>query len=162
MARCLRIGARSTSRDLSWDRSNFHFPLLPTRIRSYTVTAAPRAPSRSKHSDMVNKKREREEVVQNGEGVLEHPPLKRAKEIDAHPPLKELQDTLQALKGADTVKTVVHWFRSKDLRQEDNKALAAASALAQKHDAVLLTVFLFSPGDLRWHGVRVASSLVQS
>lgn len=93
----------------------------------------------------------------NGDDVLRHPSPKRAKEIDEHPPMYTLQDRLKSVKSDHKTKNVLHWFRSKDLRAQDNRALYAASQKA-KGAGSLLTIYLHSPEDLEWHGTSPARS----
>lgn len=92
--------------------------------------------------------------------MLKHPSTKRAKEIDAHPPLDELLEKVDKQKKDDgngkTPRNVLHWFRSKDLRAEDNRALSAASKKAKEGAGSLLTCFLWSPKDTEWHGTSPA------
>ena len=64
--------------------------------------------------------------------MLQHPTTKRAKEIDSHPPFHELESLLQEQKDEPKPKVILHWFRAKDLRIRDNKALFAASEKAQE------------------------------
>lgn len=63
--------------------------------------------------------------------ALKHPPPKRAKEIDADPPYEHLEELLESNNAGVKVRNVLHWFRSKDIRQEDNTALHAASRKAK-------------------------------
>lgn len=52
---------------------------------------------------------------------------------------------------------MLHWFRTQDLRAEDNRALYAASQKAREGpSSFLLTCFLWSPEDLKWHGTGPA------
>ncbi|ORY69518.1 deoxyribodipyrimidine photo-lyase [Pseudomassariella vexata] len=94
--------------------------------------------------------------------VLKHPSTKRAKEINGpdNPYDELLQRIEKANKAESEVKprNILHWFRSKDLRAEDNRALHAASQTAKKGKGALLTCFLFSPRDLEWHGTSPARS----
>jgi hypothetical protein len=72
-----------------------------------------------------------------------HPSTKRAKQIDANPPLEELESLLksESKKEQKTGGTnVIHWFRNQDLRIHDNKALHAASQFAQKHGKNLICI----------------------
>lgn len=96
-----------------------------------------------------------DDIYQNRKN-LKHPTTARAKEIDANPPLEELKSLIDGQKDDQDVKLVLHWFRSKDLRQEDNKALAAASRKAQEAGVPLITMYLHSPADLDWHGTSPA------
>ena len=94
---------------------------------------------------------------QSQEDVLRHPSTKRAKEIDAHTPYDALNEHLAGLgKRNPNTRNVLHWFRGKDLRAEDNKALHAASTKAKEVGGCLLTCFVFSPKDLDWHGTSPA------
>lgn len=90
------------------------------------------------------------------EDVLRHPSNKRAKEIDAHPPLDILLDKLKNQKPNAKTRNVLHWFRSKDLRAEDNRALSEASKKAKEGSGSLLSCFLWSPQDIEWHGTSPA------
>jgi len=97
-------------------------------------------------------------VQEHQDDVLRHPTIERAKEIDAHPPMVELEELLKEQKTDQPVRNVLHWFRSKDLRIEDNKGLHAASAKAKEGKGMLLTAYLFSPRDMEWHGTSAARS----
>ncbi|KAK7908359.1 hypothetical protein PG985_015662 [Apiospora marii] len=93
------------------------------------------------------------------ENVLKHPSTKRAKEIDGPDnPWDELLERMEKRVDASATKprNVLHWFRSKDLRAEDNRALHAASLKAKEGSGALLTCFLFSPQDIEWHGASTA------
>ena len=93
---------------------------------------------------------------QSQEDILRHPSTKRAKEIDAENPYEDLVLTSQQRKVHPKTRNVLHWFRSKDLRAEDNAALSMASQKAQENKSTLLTVYLFSPADMNWHGTSPA------
>jgi deoxyribodipyrimidine photo-lyase len=54
------------------------------------------------------------------------------------------------------VKKVVHWFRGKDLRIQDNVALHHASDLAKSNKAPLLCMWLHCPPEESWHGTSPA------
>ncbi|KAL9057692.1 MAG: hypothetical protein Q9162_002166 [Coniocarpon cinnabarinum] len=88
--------------------------------------------------------------------ALRHPSTKRAKEVDAHAPFEELHASLETSKSSPKARNVLHWFRSKDLRMEDNRALAAASKKAKEGKGHLITMYLFSPKDMDWHGTSPA------
>ena len=88
--------------------------------------------------------------------VLRHPSTKRAKEIDEHTPMEELTKALKKTNVSHKPSNILHWFRSKDLRMEDNAALSAASKKAQEGSGHLITLYLFSPKDLEWHGTSPA------
>ena len=129
-------------RSALWQRSR------ATSLQSRTIrTFSQLAPTMSKH-----------DRSQSQEDVLRHPSTKRAKEIDAHTPYQELLSWTAKGKGEPKPRNVLHWFRSKDLRAEDNKALAAASSKAKERSGSLLTCFLFSPKDMDWHGTSPARS----
>ncbi|KEF59816.1 uncharacterized protein A1O9_04664 [Exophiala aquamarina CBS 119918] len=85
-----------------------------------------------------------------------HPTTKRAKEVDAHPPFGELTGLLSDQGGGKGVQNVLHWFRSKDLRIHDNKALNAASECAQKSNKPLLCAYVNCPAEFHWHGTSPA------
>ncbi|KAK8138946.1 Deoxyribodipyrimidine photo-lyase [Apiospora sp. TS-2023a] len=93
------------------------------------------------------------------DNVLKHPSTKRAKEIDGPDnPWDELLERIEKRVDATATKprNVLHWFRSKDLRAEDNRALHAASLKAKEGSGALLACFLFSPQDIEWHGTSTA------
>lgn len=93
------------------------------------------------------------------DNVLKHPSTKRAKEIDGPDnPWDELLERIDKRVDTSAIKprNVLHWFRSKDLRAEDNRALHAASLKAKEGSGALLTCFLFSPQDIEWHGTSTA------
>jgi deoxyribodipyrimidine photo-lyase len=92
------------------------------------------------------------------EAALKHPPIKRAKQIDADTPYDQLEDLLEKSKKNVSVRNVLHWFRSKDIRQEDNKGLHAASQKVKEGKGSLITLYLFSPSDMEWHGTSAARS----
>ncbi|KAK3670704.1 hypothetical protein LTR78_009396 [Recurvomyces mirabilis] len=92
------------------------------------------------------------------EHAMKKPTTKRAREIDADTPFSQLT-TLLAQKRKDIKpRNVLHWFRSKDIRQEDNKALHAAAQKAKEGKGHLITMYLFSPRDMEWHGTSPARS----
>lgn len=103
----------------------------------------------------------RHERSQSHDSALQHPSPKRAKEIDAHPPLQDLLAKVAAQKKGkdkdkDKTRNVLHWFRTKDLRAEDNRALHAAAQQAAKSGGHLVTCFLWSPTTLARHGTSAA------
>lgn len=89
---------------------------------------------------------------------LRHPSTKRAKQIDAEPPFNQLVQQLDAQESIDHVKQIVHWFRSKDLRIHDNKALHNASSLAKQKSKPLICVYVYCPEEFEWHGTSPARS----
>ena len=89
---------------------------------------------------------------------LQHPSTKRAKQIDADTPFNTLVSQLDAQDSIDEVKNVIHWFRSKDLRIHDNKALHHASSLAKQKSKPLICVYVYCPKEFEWHGTSPARS----
>ncbi|KAI9657875.1 MAG: hypothetical protein M1831_004111 [Alyxoria varia] len=92
---------------------------------------------------------------------LRHPSAKRGRQIDEEDaPLSHLETFISdSMPASDKVKprNILHWFRSKDLRIQDNKALSAASEKAQENkDSALICLYLFSPKDMEWHGTSAA------
>lgn len=128
--------------------------LLSQRLRSTPIIAHRRLATAS--CFQMPAKHERSASQEN---VLRHPSTKRAKEIDGpNNPYEALTARVDKA-DADGTKTrgaILHWFRSKDLRIEDNRALHAASLKAKEAKSPLLACFLFSPGDLEWHGTSPA------
>ena len=87
---------------------------------------------------------------------LGHPTTKRAKQVDADSPYEHLTAALNAQKPQTDVSKVVHWFRSKDLRIQDNVALHRASSLAKESSQSLICIYLNCPAELSWHGTSAA------
>lgn len=87
---------------------------------------------------------------------LKHPSTKRAKETDAHLPYDELQEELKQQKADAQPSTVAHWFRSKDLRIYDNRALHNASSLAEKEGKPLVGLYVYCAAEFEWHGTSPA------
>lgn len=93
----------------------------------------------------------------SGDGVLRHPSTKRAKQVDSKPPFDKLVSLLETQdKNTKERQNVLHWFRGGDLRAEDNKALSAASRMAQDSSGSLLACYIHCPKDLQWHGIGPA------
>ncbi|KAK5130348.1 hypothetical protein LTR08_002188 [Meristemomyces frigidus] len=93
------------------------------------------------------------------EDMLRKPSTKRAKQIDADPPYARLCELLDHTRGENIKpRNVLHWHRSKDLRQEDNKGLHAASLKAKEGNGSLITLYCHSPQDLHFHGTSPARS----
>lgn len=92
------------------------------------------------------------------DAALKHPTTKRAKEIDADPPYTQLLSALESSSTSSKPKNVLHWFRSKDLRQHDNRALHAASEKAKTGEgsSSLIGLYVYSPKDFLWHGTSPA------
>ncbi|TPX14737.1 uncharacterized protein E0L32_005132 [Thyridium curvatum] len=102
------------------------------------------------------------ERTKSSDDMLRHPSPKKAKEIDQHTPYEALLDHMDKQNADQEPRTILHWFRSKELRAEDNRALMAASRKSKEASAPLVTCFLFSPKDMEWHGtspVRVDFTL---
>ena len=87
---------------------------------------------------------------------LKHPSTKRAKQVDADTPYDELLGLLESQESDQKVTKVVHWFRSKDLRIHDNRALHDASDTAKDADVPLIGIYLVCPADDHWHGTSPA------
>ena len=112
-------------------------------FRKFTFTAEIMAPKRKKH----------ERSNSTEDPALKRPSTKRAKEIDESPPYDQLEDILEHNNSDVKPRNVLHWFRSKDLRQEDNPSLHAAYEKAKEGNGHLITMYLHSPKDLEWHGL---------
>ncbi|KAF2486015.1 DNA photolyase, FAD-binding/Cryptochrome [Neohortaea acidophila] len=102
------------------------------------------------------KKQARSNSATEEDPALKRPTPKRAKEIDANTPYDQLDELLEKNNSDHKPRNVLHWFRSKDLRQEDNKALHQASQKAKEGSGSLITMYLHSPKDLEWHGTSPA------
>lgn len=104
---------------------------------------------------MAPKKHARSESSDNLDG-LRKPSTKVAKRVDADPPFQQLTSLLESTSSDKKPRNVLHWFRSKDIRMQDNKALYAASQKAKEGSGTLLSAYLHSPQDLEWHGTSPA------
>jgi deoxyribodipyrimidine photo-lyase len=89
---------------------------------------------------------------------LKHPSTKRAKQIDAETPFHTLIGALGSQDSIDNVENVIHWFRSKDLRIQDNKALHNASSFAKEQSKPLICAYIYCPEEFEWHGTSPARS----
>lgn len=90
------------------------------------------------------------------DAITKHPSPKRAKQIDAANPYDELKHRLEEHKGNAKPTKVLHWFRSKDLRLEDNRALHDASATAVESKVPLICIYLNCGPEFEWHGTSPA------
>jgi deoxyribodipyrimidine photo-lyase len=88
--------------------------------------------------------------------TTQHPSTKRAKQIDAANPYDELKDLLETQDEKPKVTKVLHWFRSKDLRLEDNRALHDAAETAKEANAPLICAYLNCSAEFQWHGTSPA------
>ncbi|KAL1671716.1 DNA photolyase, FAD-binding/Cryptochrome [Schizophyllum commune] len=73
--------------------------------------------------------------------------------VDANLPLERLLDAVGS-RAQDVVEDgecVVYWMRMQDMRIEDNRALALASAEAQKTKKPLVVIYVISPQDYAAH-----------
>jgi deoxyribodipyrimidine photo-lyase len=86
----------------------------------------------------------------------QHPSTKRAKQIDEHLPYDNVKELLEAQDEPKEVGTVLHWFRSKDLRIHDNRALHAASQRAKDAGKPLITIYVNCNDAFNFHGVSPA------
>lgn len=102
----------------------------------------------------MSKRKEPEAPVELPE--LKHPSTKRAKSIDEETPYEQLKSLLEAQNADNDVKTVLHWFRSQDLRIHDNRALHDASETAKEASAPLISVYIHCPAEVIWHGLSPA------
>ena len=118
-------------------------------LRSLSFSTSNRVTMASK-----GKKHERSSSFDDG---LRHPTTKRAKEIDTEDnPYEKLIEVSKAQDKSPKPSAILHWFREQDIRLQDNAALSAASAKAKDASVPLLTIFLFSPSDMEWHGLSPA------
>ncbi|KAI9001086.1 DNA photolyase, FAD-binding/Cryptochrome [Trametes punicea] len=75
-----------------------------------------------------------------------------AAKADASPPLLQLLDSIKTgVRKPAKGDSVVYWMRMEDMRLRDNRALARASAQAQKDGVPLLVLFVLSPQDYVAH-----------
>ena len=86
----------------------------------------------------------------------QHPSTKKAKQIDENLPYDQLKELLEAQEEPKDVGIVLHWFRSKDLRIEDNRALHAASKRAKEAGQPLVTIYVNCNDAFNFHGVSPA------
>ncbi len=112
----------------------------------FTRSSVPQAQSKTKMSKRTAYDR----------SELGHTSTKRAKQVDAETPYDHLLEALKAQKAKEDVSNVVHWFRSKDLRIQDNIALHNASSAAKKAGKPLICIYLHCPAELSWHGTSPA------
>ena len=105
---------------------------------------------------MAPKRKKAARTESTDDPALQRPSVKRAKEIDEDTPYEYLKDLLEKNKSDHKPRNVLHWFRSKDIRQEDNVALHAASQKAKEGSGSLITMYLHSPKDVEWHGTSPA------
>ncbi|KAK5114643.1 hypothetical protein LTR62_002216 [Meristemomyces frigidus] len=112
---------------------------------------APKAGQKHARSDSTS----RDDYI-HVEHALKKPTTKRAKEIDADPPYNQLVALLEKKREDIKPRNVLHWVRSKDVRQEDNKGLHAAATKAKEGNGHLIAMYLFTPADMEWHGTSSA------
>ncbi|ETN42525.1 uncharacterized protein HMPREF1541_01682 [Cyphellophora europaea CBS 101466] len=86
----------------------------------------------------------------------QHPSTKRAKQVDDHTPYEELKERLDSQKADNKATKVLHWFRSKDLRTQDNRALHDAFETAREASAPLVCAYLHCGPEFVWHGTSPA------
>lgn len=102
----------------------------------------------------MSKRKEPETATDHPERI--HPSTKRAKSIDSEIPYDQLKDLLEEQQTPDNVKSVLHWFRSQDIRIHDNRALHDASETAKQASAPLIAAYVHCPAELIWHGLSPA------
>lgn len=90
------------------------------------------------------------------DAALSHPSTGRGKEIDADTPYSHLQAALAAQPQGKEPSRILHWFRGKDLRIQDNKGLHAASQLAQSAKVPLVCLYVWCPAEESYHGTSPA------
>jgi|GEM_PF-2132814 len=88
--------------------------------------------------------------------LLKCPSIERAREVDHHTPYQNLVHTLENRSHAQNTAMVVHWFRNKDLRIQDNKSLYHASKQAQDTNKPLVCIYVYCATDLIEHGISPA------
>lgn len=66
-------------------------------------------------------------------------------------PTDSLREVLKEQKGVKEKGNVVYWMRMRDLRIEDNRALASASAQRDENGKHLIAIFVISPQDYHAH-----------
>ncbi|KAE7996950.1 hypothetical protein FH972_001626 [Carpinus fangiana] len=110
----------------------------------------------SQDGDLPKSKQARSSEPGSKTNGLKHPTVARAKQIDADPPFFQLEELLNRSSNDVEPRNVLHWFRSKDLRMQDNHALSEASKKAKEVSGSLLTVYMFTPADMEWHGTSPA------
>lgn len=91
-----------------------------------------------------------------GHPELKHPSTKRAREVDAHLPYDILQEALKQQDKKEEVSTIAHWFRSKDLRIQDNIGLHNASSFAGREGKPLVGLYVWCDAEFEWHGTSPA------
>ncbi|EIW62025.1 uncharacterized protein TRAVEDRAFT_44861 [Trametes versicolor FP-101664 SS1] len=74
-----------------------------------------------------------------------------AARVDASPPVFQLLEAVHTATEPAKGDCVVYWMRMEDMRIRDNRALAHASAQAQKDGVPLLALFVLSPQDYAAH-----------
>ncbi|OJT04121.1 Deoxyribodipyrimidine photo-lyase [Trametes pubescens] len=74
-----------------------------------------------------------------------------AARVDASPPVLQLLEAVHTAIKPAKGDCIVYWMRMEDMRIRDNRALAHASAQAQKDGVPLLVLFVLSPQDYAAH-----------
>ncbi len=87
---------------------------------------------------------------------LQHPSIKRAKDVDHNSYYQKMLDLLKKQEEEKQSKVVLHWFRNKDLRIQDNCALYYASQQAKKNQKGLISLYTYCPKELIQHGTSPA------
>lgn len=106
--------------------------------------------SANRQSIKMSKRQESENPIE------QHPSTKRAKQIDADTPYEELKHLLEEQQGDVKTTKVLHWFRSKDLRIHDNRALHDAAETAKEASVPLICAYVNCPPEFMWHGTSPA------
>jgi hypothetical protein len=133
--------------------SHFLCTVRPTRsatplsrsqlLHSSSRLRYPRSKRQKKPDSIMSKRSEADDPT------VQHPSTKRAKQIDAANPYEELKQLLDGQDQASKTTKVLHWFRSKDLRIQDNRALYDASETAREAKVPLVCVYLNCPAEFQ-------------
>lgn len=84
---------------------------------------------------------------------IKHPTVKRAQEIDADPPYLRLHAKQELPLINSTPQNTLHWFRTKDLRVEDNIGFCKAMKLAADNGKRCHALFVLNKAELKFQGV---------
>ncbi|KAI0353585.1 hypothetical protein OH77DRAFT_1407066 [Trametes cingulata] len=107
----------------------------------------PRSTTPTKDSPAMKKSKADAKFLPNKIATAEN-----AAKADASPPMLQLLDAVAAgVRKPAKGECVVYWMRMEDMRIRDNRALALASAQAQKDHVPVLALFVLSPQDYIAH-----------
>ncbi len=147
----LRLPARTFKRAIPIPTGFCQQPyILPLSLRVYNhVRQLAQHPPRPQTANMP--KRDEPDHPE-----LRRPSTKKAKEVDAHLPYDKLREALEKQTALDDICTLAHWFRSKDLRIQDNIGLHTAASLAENAGKPLVGVYVYCAAEFEWHGTSPA------